>query len=126
MLKTQESNGRISTYDNECEFEGWDLWCRKYVLLGLQYYLEIAEDNELIDKIVACISKQLDYIIKYIGEESDGKKPITEATRHWRGVNSVSILEPVVRAYNITKNKDYLDFADYIVSTGGTSVENIF
>lgn len=126
MLKTQESDGRLSTYKKECEFDGWDLWCRKYVLLGLQYYLEIAADNELIDKIVACISRQLDYIIKYIGEESDGKKPITEATRNWRGVNSVSILEPVVRAYNITKNKDYLDFADYIVSTGGTSVENIF
>jgi len=37
MLSVQESSGRISTYPVECEFDGWDLWCRKYVLLGMQY-----------------------------------------------------------------------------------------
>ncbi len=60
-----------------------------------------------------------------IGRREEGKKPITAATRHWRGLNSCSVLEPVVRLYTITGEQKYFDFANYIVSTGGTDVENI-
>ena len=33
LLSFQEADGRISTYSRKEEFIGWDLWCRKYVLL---------------------------------------------------------------------------------------------
>ena len=56
----------------------------------------------------------------------DGQKKITEASRNWRGINSSSLLEPIVRLYSITKEKKYLDFAEYIIECGGTSVANIF
>ena len=39
MLTCIDADGRISTYSVEKEFTGWDLWGRKYVLLGMQYYL---------------------------------------------------------------------------------------
>ena len=35
LLAHQDLDGRIATYSREKEFQGWDLWCRKYVLLGL-------------------------------------------------------------------------------------------
>lgn len=35
LLDCQDEAGRISTYSPAQEFQGWDLWCRKYVLLGL-------------------------------------------------------------------------------------------
>ena len=34
MLTVADSDGRVSTYSRETEFGAWDLWCRKYVLLG--------------------------------------------------------------------------------------------
>ena len=102
MLSTEDENGRISTYeidskDGFSEFDGWDLWSRKYVLLGMQYYLEICKDKDFKDKIIASMCRQMDYIISKIGRAEDGKKRIVFATRNWRGLNSSSILEPVVR-----------------------------
>ena len=41
LLTTQEDNGRISTYPVEVEFQSWDMWGRKYVLLGSLYFYEI-------------------------------------------------------------------------------------
>ena len=126
MMTAQDEYGRISTYSVECEFDAWDLWCRKYVLLGMQYYLEICEDKELSAQIVESMCRQVDYIMTKIGEKTEGKNRITEATRHWRGLNSSSILEPIVRLYNITKEQKYFDFATYIVDCGGTDIINIF
>ena len=125
MIDSADDKGRISSYAVNHEFDGWDMWSRKYVLLGLQYFLEICTDEELKDKIVDSMCLQLDYIISKIGDE-EGKLSITLATRHWRGLNSSSILEPVVRLYAITGKKEYLDFAKYIVDMGGTDVVNIF
>lgn len=45
---------------------------------------------------------------------------------YWRGLNSCSILEAVVKLYNLTGEKRYFDFASYIVDCGGTDVANIF
>lgn len=125
MINSADENGRISSYAVNHEFDAWDMWCRKYVLLGMEYFLEICKDESQKKDIINTMCKQMDYIISKIGKE-DGKKEITSATRHWRGLNSCSILEPVVRLYNLTGEKRYFDFASYIVDCGGTDVENIF
>lgn len=126
MLDNCEEDGRISTYSRENEFTGWDIWCRKYVILGMQYYLEICQDERLIEKIVSSMCRQADYIISKIGPKEEGKKPIAQAAGLWRGLNSSSLLEPIVRLYNITKEEKYFAFAQYIVDEGGLSVANIF
>ena len=114
LLAVAEEDGRISSYSRDKEFDGWDMWGRKYILLGLQYFCEVCSEKELIDKCHTEMCRQLDCIIKGIGK-GEGKKPITSATRHWLGANSCSILEPVVRLYNVTGKKEYKEFADYIV-----------
>ncbi len=126
MLDSADGYGRISSYDVEHEFDGWDIWSRKYILLGMQYFLEICTDGALAERIKASMCAQVDYLISKIGDREDGKMPITKATRHWRGLNSSSLLEPIVRLYNITGEQRYLDFAEYIVGCGGTEVVNIF
>lgn len=126
MMSTQDELGRISTYKTEEEFDAWDIWSRKYVLLGMEYFIEISDDAELNKKIVDCMCRQADYLISKIGYQQEGKKLITKLTRHWRGLNSSSILEPIVRLYSLTAEKKYLDFATYIVHCGGTEVANIF
>lgn len=126
ILSAQDEQGRISSYAINHEFDAWDIWSRKYVLLGMQYYLDICQDKELSAKIVDSMCRQVDYIMTKIGPSREGKLTITKATRHWRGLNSSSILEPIVKLYNITKEEKYLDFATYIVVRGGTDVVNIF
>ena len=127
LLDVAEEDGRISSYSRDREFDGWDMWGRKYVLLGLQYFCEVCPDNELIDRCHTEMCRQLDYIIAHIGR-GEGKKPITSASRHWLGANSCSILEPVVRLYNVTNKKEYLDFAEYIIDVcyGNEAELNIF
>lgn len=125
MINSADENGRISSYSVNHEFDGWDLWCRKYVILGMEYFLDICDDERLKDEITLSMCRQVDYIMSKIGKE-EGKKQITAATRHWRGLNSCSILEPIVKLYNLTGEQRYFDFAQYIVDFGGTDVANLF
>ena len=122
ILKTQDAYGRISTYTPDHEFCGWDMWCRKYVLTGLQHYYRICKDEGLKEKIVAACCRHLDYIADQIGT---GKIEITSTSMWWGAVNSCTILEPAVELYKMTGCEKYLDFARYIISTGGSSDCNL-
>lgn len=125
MLTVAEADGRVSSYARDAEFDSWDIWCRKYVMLGMEYYLDICEDDELKQEIIRFIKGCADYIIKHIGN-GEGQKAITDASRSWGGINSSSVLEPMVRLYNLTKEAKYLDFATYIIENGGAKGVNIF
>ncbi len=125
MLTVAESDGRVSSFSRETEFDAWDLWCRKYVLLGMEYYYEICADENLKERILRFLCGCADYIVAHIGKET-GKKKITLASRSWLGINSSSILEPIVRLYRLTDDAKYLDFATYIVENGGAEGINIF
>lgn len=125
MLTTIDDLGRISSYPAEQELTGWDMWSRKYVLLGMQYFMEICTDEHLNARIVDSMIKQVDYIMSKVGDGED-KTPITKTSNFWRGVNSSSILEPIVRLYVLTKEQRFLDFATHIVNAGGAEIANIF
>ena len=125
ILTCQDEDGRMSTYAKNHEFHQWDMWGRKYVLLGMQYFLEICEDEALSTRIVKSMCAQVDYMMQYIGNE-EGKMLITQTSDYWRGLNSSSVLEPIVRLYSITGEKKYLDFATHIVKCGGTEVFDVF
>ncbi len=125
LLSAQDGMGRITTYSTEAEFDGWDLWGRKYVLLGMLHFHEICTDESLRGAIIEACKRHADYIIEHIGN-GDGKKNIVDASRHWGGINSSSILEPYVRLYNATGEERYLDFAEYIIENGGSKNGNIF
>ena len=125
LLATADENGCISTYTPETQLTGWDVWGRKYVLQGLQYFLEISTDEKLNRQIIAAMQKQADYLIARVGK-GENQVPINETTNWYRGLASSSILEPMVRLYDLTGNPKYLNFATYIVSEGGCSVANVF
>jgi hypothetical protein len=60
MMSTADENGRISTYGKNHELESWDMWCRKYVLLGMQYFLEICEDEGLKkESFIRCADRSI-------------------------------------------------------------------
>ena len=125
MLTVAEADGRVSTYVRDLEFDAWDLWCRKYVILGCEYYLDICKDDQFKAEILKFICGAADYILTHIGKEA-GQKNITDATRSWLGLNSSSILEPMVRLYKLTGQQKYLDFSTYIIKEGGARGVPVF
>ncbi len=122
LLDAQKSDGRIVTYDEEHEYHGWDMWSRKYVLTGLQHYYDICTDEAFKSEIARAMVRHADAILAKVGP---GKIDITTTSNFWAGVNSCSILEPMVRLYSITKEARFLDFAAYILSTGGCGAGNL-
>lgn len=124
LLTKQDELGRFSTYSVEKEFNGWDMWSRKYLLVGMLYYLRICKDEILRDRIINACKKHLDYIVSKVGSE-EGKIAITATSTWWGCVNSCTILEPTVEIYKLTGEKRYLDFAEYIISTGGCADCNL-
>ena len=129
LLTAEDADGRFSTYVKENEFTYWDMWCRKYVLLGMQYFYDICPDEDLKASIISALTRHLDYIISHIGD-GEGQIDILEATTHnnatWGALNSSSILEPTVRLYNLTGEKRYIDFAAYLVKRGGSKWGNVY
>jgi DUF1680 family protein len=126
ILTTADRFGRVSGYSVAREFHGWDMWGRKYVLLGLQYFLEICRNDALADRIVESMCRHADYIVNKVGLREVGKIDVTYTSEWWEGLNSSSILEPFVRLYNITGRQEYLDFAKKIIDCGGMRGFNIF
>lgn len=124
LLDCQDEAGRISTYSPAQEFQGWDLWCRKYVLLGLWHFHQICQDVRQKQRIEQSVCRQLDYIEAHIGAGVNQKK--SPARQRLAGYQFQLILEPVVRWYRVLMRPCDLAFADYIVANGGADSFNIF
>jgi DUF1680 family protein len=119
LIATNARDGCISSYPPELQTRDWDIWGRKYVLLGLaRYYLEIDPSNTVKQAMIS----QLDYLMRQVGPEA---KDIVECGHH-DGMAASSILEPVVLVYRITGEPRFLDYALWIVSRGGSNRHNIF
>lgn len=124
LLSKQDELGRISSYDMEREFNGWDMWSRKYVITGLLHFVDICKSDILKNNIIDALCKHLDYILDKVGDK-EGQRKIELTSTSWGGVNSCTILEPVLDLYNRTQIKKYLDFAEYIIKTGGSSLGDL-
>jgi len=124
MLTAEDEHGRFSTYTADKELSGWDMWGRKYVLLGMQYFLEICRDEALAEKVIAAMCRHADYILQKVGK-GEGKIEIYHTATIWGGMASCSVLEPFVRLYRLTGERRYFDFATYVVESGFTSVGSL-
>ena len=116
LLATQDEQGRIATYPPEHEYCGWDMWVRKYVLVGCLYFYDICRDESLKADILTAMKRHADAILSHIGE---GKTSVLDTSSWWGGINSSSILEPIVELYKKTNEHRYLDFAKYLITQGG-------
>ncbi|MES2378935.1 MAG: beta-L-arabinofuranosidase domain-containing protein [Bacteroidota bacterium] len=107
LLTTQTPDGYIGNYTEAAQFEQWDIWGRKYCMLGLLAYYDLTKDP----KILQATRKLADHLIK---ELADRKVLIVKKGNH-RGMAATSVLEPICLLYNRTGDKRYLAFAEEIV-----------
>src|SRR6476661_10316450 len=108
LINTQTPDGYIGNYADAKHLEQWDIWGRKYCMLGLLSYYDLAGDK----KSLTAAAKVADHLIK---ELSDRNVKIVQKGNH-RGMAASSVLEPVTILYARTNDKRYLDFAEEIVN----------
>jgi len=107
LMATQTADGYIGNYAPDKQLEGWDIWGRKYCMLGLLSYYDLTHDKNVLKSA----SMLADHLIK---ELSDKNVKLVLKGAH-RGMAASSVLEPVCLLYSRTGNKKYLDFAREIV-----------
>ena len=111
LLGTQTPDGYLGTYQKKFELAQWDVWGRKYVLLGLLAHHDLTGDAAAL----AAAVRAADYTLGQIGP---GRADIAKLG-NWSGMAASSILEPMVLLYRKTGYERYLDFARYIVRRWG-------
>ena len=113
LLSTQDPDGCISTRTVTEQPKVSDLWDRKYVLLGLISWYELERDPA----VLAALERTADHILSQVGPAP--KTRIVDTGWAFEGIESSSILDPMLRLYRLTGHQRYLDFATYIVETEG-------
>lgn len=109
LLATQDPDGYIGTRKPEHHLKGWDVWGRKYVLLGLLADYDVTGDKA----VLAAARRHADSLIAECGPGKVNIAAIGYA--NWKGLPPSSVLEPAVLLYRRTGEKKYLAFAEYIV-----------
>lgn len=108
LAATQTPDGYIGNYAPDSHLEQWDIWGRKYSLLGLLSYYDLTGDVNILNTA----KKLADHLLSEVGP---GKRNIVK-TGNYKGMASSSVLEPIVLLYRRTGEKRYLEFARYIVN----------
>lgn len=107
LVATQMPDGYIGNYSDAAQLQQWDIWGRKYVMLGLLRYYDLTLNKDALK----AARDLADHLMREVGS---GKANIVE-TGNYRGMPSSSVLEPIVLLYTKTHDQRYLDFANYIV-----------
>ena len=119
LCTTQTPDGCISSYPAELQTKDWDIWGRKYALLGLcRYYREIERSEEVRHAVARC----LDHLMTQVGPEA---QRIVDCGHH-TGLAASSLLGAVVAAARVTGEKRFLDYAKWIAAQGGSTEGDIF
>ena len=108
LLATQSPDGYIGNYAPDRHLQSWDIWGRKYCMLGLLAYYDLTKDQKALDA-----TRRL---ANHLMLELKQKQASIIRLGNHRGMAATSILEPICLLYARTGEKQYLDFANEIVN----------
>jgi DUF1680 family protein len=108
LLATQTPDGYIGNYADGSHLKSWDIWGRKYTLLGLLAWFDMAGDD-------AALSSARRLAAHLMTEVGPGAADIIRCGL-FRGMASSSVLEPIVLLHRHTGDERLLRFAEWIVS----------
>lgn len=107
LIQTQTPDGYIGNYAENKRMDQWDIWGRKYCMLGLLAYYDLTGNTQSLD----AVKKLADHLM----QELKSNNAVLVKKGNHRGMAASSVLEPITLLYNRTKDKRYLDFAEEIV-----------
>lgn len=109
FISLMDNKGYLGTYKRSDFVIGnnWNVWGQKYTLWGLVEAWELTGENDFL----IAAEKVANHLFTEVGP---GQIDIIK-TGNFYGMPSTSILQPMVKLYICTKNKRYLDYAEYIV-----------
>lgn len=107
LIATQTPDGYIGNYSPDHRLQQWDIWGRKYCMLGLLDYYEL---SGYLPGLQAA-KKIADHLMAELA--AAGGLIVTKG--NYRGMAASSVLEPVCQLYRITGEQKYLSFAEEIV-----------
>jgi hypothetical protein len=108
LLATQSADGYIGNYADGSHLKSWDIWGRKYTLLGLLAWFDMAGDTAAL----AAARRLVRHLMTEVGP---GAADILRCGL-FRGMASSSVLEPIVLLHRHTGDEQVLRFAEWIVS----------
>ena len=111
LLAGASPDGYIGSYTTYTQVYGaWDVFNRKWTLLGLLDYYDITGDK----KVLAAAARSVDHLMSRVGPGRHYN--ITDlGCGPWKGDPPSSILGAIVKLFNRTGDKRYLNYASYIV-----------
>lgn len=107
LIATQTPDGYIGNYADASHLQQWDVWGRKYCLLGLLAYYDLTQDK----RSLTAARQVTDHLMNELATQ---KVLLVKQGNH-RGMAATSVLEPVCLLYSRTADKRYLAFAETIV-----------
>ncbi len=107
LIATQSADGYIGNYADEKHLAAWDIWGRKYCMLGLLSYYDLTSEK----KALKAAGKVADHLMN----ELKVRNALIVNLGNHHGMAASSVLEPICQLYTRTGNKKYLEFAEEIV-----------
>ncbi len=112
LLATQTPDGYIGAHPDGGHLKNWDIWGRKYTLLGLLGWDDLANDATAM----SAAARHADFLLSEVGP---GKaSPIKDM---WNGLAASSIIEPMTLLYRRTGEQRYLDYVNYVIGLWPTT-----
>jgi len=108
LVATQTADGYIGNYADGSHLKSWDIWGRKYTLLGLLAWIDTAGDAATL----AAARRLVRHLMTEVGP---GAADIIRCGL-FRGMAASSVLEPIVLLHRRTGDEQVLRFAEWIVS----------
>jgi DUF1680 family protein len=108
LLATQTADGYIGNYADGSHLKAWDIWGRKYTLLGLLAWFDMTGD-------AAALGSARRLAGHLMTEVGPGAADIVRCGLY-RGMAASSVLEPIVLLHRRTGDEQFLRFAEWIVS----------
>ncbi len=107
LTATQTADGYIGNYAADKHLASWDIWGRKYSMLGLLAWFDLTHDRVALEAA--------EKVALHLMAELHERQLMIVKTGNHRGMAASSVLEPVCQLYSRTGEKKYLDFALEIV-----------
>ena len=115
LLSTQSNDGCISSYPEGKQLGGWDIWGRKYVLLGLlAYHKEMDPDPAVPEAIRKCAL----HLVRQAGRLQDWGQHC--------GMAAGSVLRALIETAELCGDDEIMNSAVELAKVGCNHFHNIF